>query len=129
MKIRIAVLTAACALFGLSASATGAPKRIVAETKLTIHRDIPLFHGLVKSTYHRCEADRKVVLYRKLSGPDHKLGVDHSNSNGAWHVQFNGPEIPGRKYYAKVRPKLVSSTGTGLSCAGDRSKTVTFVGE
>jgi hypothetical protein len=129
MKLRITIVAAACALFAMSAIATGSPKRVVANTKLTIHRDIPLFHGLVKSSVDLCQVDRKVTLYRKLSGPDNKLGVDHSNPHGAWHVPLTGPEVPGRTYYAKVRAKNVSSVGTGLSCAGDKSKTVTFIGE
>jgi hypothetical protein len=128
MKFRTTMVAAACALFAMSASATGNPK-VIANSKLTIHRDIPLFHGLVKSNYGRCRPDRKVTLYRKLSGQDKKLGVDHSNAHGAWHVPLTGPEIPGRSYYAKVRGKVVSSAGTGLSCSGTISKTVTFVGE
>jgi hypothetical protein len=129
MKFRITLVAAACALFAMSASATGSPKRVVAETKLTIHRDIPLFHGLVKSDFNQCIKNRKVSLYRKLAGQDKKLGSDRSNSTGHWNVPLTGPEIPGRSYYAKVRAKNVSSTGTGLSCAPDKSKTVTFIGE
>jgi hypothetical protein len=102
--------------------------RVVTESKVTISRFLPLYHGKVKSAYAECEANRKVILYRKKPGADQKIGKDRANGNGKWKVGISGDPPNGAKYYAKVRNYEASSTGTGLSCANDKSPTVTFVG-
>ena len=102
--------------------------RVVTESKVTISRFLPLYHGKVRSAYAECEAGRKVILYRKKPGQDQKIGKDNANDNGRWKVAISGSPPNGAKFYAKVRNVEVSSTGTGISCANDRSPTVTFVG-
>ena len=102
--------------------------RVVTESKVTISRFLPLYHGKVKSDYEECEAGRKVILYRKKPGQDQKIGKDFANHNGKWNVSISGDPPNGAKYYAKVRNFEASSTGTGISCANDKSPTVTFVG-
>jgi hypothetical protein len=121
------VALAACA--ALTMSLTGsASGRVVASSHVTIKTFLPLYHGKVKSDYPQCAHNRKVKLFRKQSGPDDKIGKDKTNSHGRWHVAFPGDPNNGDKFYAKVGVKNVSSVGTGLSCAGDKSPTVTFVG-
>ena len=125
-KLKVAALGVCAVLaLGIAGSASG---RVVASSHVTIKTFLPLYHGKVKSTYPQCAHNRKVKLYRKQSGADEKIGKDKTNSHGRWHVQFPGDPNNGDKFYAKAGVKNVSSSGTGLSCAGDKSPTVTFVG-
>jgi len=121
------VALGACAVLalGVAGSAGG---RVVASSHVTIKTFLPLYHGKVKSTYPQCAHNREVKLFRKRSGPDEKIGKDKTNSHGHWHVHFPGDPNNGDEFYAKAGVKNVSSSGTGLSCAGDKSPTVAFSG-
>jgi hypothetical protein len=125
---RQAALATIGALALLAATAPSGGARVVAETKLSISKFLPLYHGKVRSAFDECEAGRKVFLFRKQPGPNEKIGVDRANGQGKWKVQFPGDPENGDKFYAKARNVEISSKGTGLSCARDKSRTVTFVG-
>jgi hypothetical protein len=125
-KLKVVALGACGVLaLGVVGSASG---RVVASSHVTIKTFLPLYHGKVTSDYPQCAHNRKVKLFRKRSGADEKIGSDSTNSHGHWHVQFPGDPNNGDVFYAKVGVKNVSSSGTGLSCAPDKSNTVEFVG-
>jgi hypothetical protein len=109
----------------------------VADSELKISIAVPLYHGKVKATAHEeCEPGRRVTLYRKQPGGTYRrrggaerIGTDRTNREGRWKVEAPGDLAAGDRFFAKVRPKDVSDVGTGLSCTGDRSRTVLFAGE
>ena len=114
----------------LPSGASGDPSaRVVAETKVTISRFLPLYHGRVKSNFAECEDGRKVILYKVKPGDDKIVGKDHANDRGKWRIHAPSNLAPGDRFYAKVRNFDAGGTGTGLGCAHDKSPTVEFVGD
>jgi Ca2+-binding RTX toxin-like protein len=103
--------------------------RVIAETRVTISRFLPLYHGRVKSAFKDCERGRKVILYRKRPGKDQIIGKDRADIKGRWREPAPANLAPGDRFYAKVRNLEVNAKGTGLSCIRDKSRTVTFVGD
>ena len=79
------------------------------------------FFGEVESPRKRCKDDRKVTVYRRVAGPDVKVGSDESKHGPgdtySWTVKEETP-VFSDPYYAKAKPKG--------DCAGDRSKDFIF---
>jgi hypothetical protein len=126
MKRRLAAAVLALVAFGALAGSTSA--RVVTETEVTIKPFLPLYHGKVKSDFKQCVRHRKVILKRVQPGRDEKIGTDRAYRRVKWQVDAPVDLAPGDKFYALTRNVEVSSTGTGLSCAGDKSKVIEFVG-
>ena len=122
---RLAMLTfgvfSIIAIASMSALATQV-ERI--DSKVTISKKAPAFHGRVKSDKQPCVEQRKVELFKaRRHRPDKLLGKDHTNHQGRWEVDVN-PLRPGG-YYAKVTRRSEGTAGTIHICRPDRSK---FVG-
>lgn len=73
------------------------------DTKLTISRLVPLYHGEVKWVPRKCERGRRVVLFERRPGRDRKVG--------------------------RVRRKLNIVSADGYVCRAARSRTVAFAGD
>ena len=74
-----------------------------------------------------CEPDRRVRLYKKVPGPDVRVGRDRTSQLGKWKIEVPMDDLkPGQKYYATV---LSQKLGNGIYCAFDRSDVVTYAGE
>jgi hypothetical protein len=100
------------------------------DSKLTIGIAVPLYHGKVKSEAPKCLRGRRVTLLERRPGPDRKVGRDRTSRRGRWVVKVSLDELePQDRFYAKARRKLNIVSGEGYVCRGDRSKTVTFVGD
>jgi hypothetical protein len=99
-------------------------------SKLTISRALPLYHGKVRSQAAQCERGRRVVLYEKRAGSDRKVGSDRTSRSGKWKIRVPLAELePLDRFYAKARRKLNIVSGDGYECRADRSRTRTFVGD
>ena len=85
-------------------------------TKLTITTwEGGLFWGhVVSGDRKKCEAGRRVTLFKQRPGADRKLGSGRSGRDGSWGVR--APYEIGA-VYATVSPKV----GDGFVCGGDRS--------
>jgi hypothetical protein len=122
----VAVVLAACGL--LVGTAFGQVQKY--DSKATIGVALPLYHGKVKADVPRCVRNRRVRLFERAPGPDTKVGGDRTNRRGRWKVEVPVDELePQDRFYAKARRKLNIVSGEGYVCRGDRSKTVTFVGD
>ncbi|MGH2961601.1 MAG: hypothetical protein ACRDSN_10750 [Pseudonocardiaceae bacterium] len=100
------------------------------DSRATIGIAVPLYHGKVKADVDRCVRNRRVRLFERRPGPDGSVGGDRTNRRGRWKVEVPVEELePQDRFYAKVRRKLNIVSGEGYLCRGDRSKTVTFVGD
>jgi len=100
------------------------------DSRTTIGIAVPLYHGKVKADLPQCVRNRRVRLFEHTPGPDPKVGGDRTNGRGRWVVKVPVDELePQDRFYAKARRKLNIVSGEGYVCRGDRSKTVTFVGD
>jgi hypothetical protein len=116
-------------LFGIAASlaiacflAAGAASAAAPyQTKLTISRFLPTWHGKVLSSgdllhgVRSCERKRLVKVYKRREGKDRLIGTDTSNRAGRWAV---ADEPTKGIYYAKVTERR---PGDKPPCAGDQS--------
>jgi hypothetical protein len=100
------------------------------DSRTTIGIAVPLYHGKVKAEARKCVRNRRVVLFERRSGQDRKAGTDRTDRRGRWTVKVPVDELePQDRFYAKARRKINIVSGEGYVCRGDRSKTVTFVGD
>jgi len=126
---RMLAPTALIAALGLSAG-TALAEVEKFDSRTTIGIAVPLYHGKVKSEARQCVRNRRVVLFERREGPDAKVGSDRTNRRGKWKVKVPVADLePQDRFYAKARRKLNIVSGDGYVCRGDRSKTVTFVGD
>ena len=58
-----------------------------------------VFKGRVTSSNERCEAGRRVAVFRVRSGPDQRVGLDRADSVGRWRLVHNARA---GRYYAKA---------------------------
>jgi hypothetical protein len=73
------------------------------------------FSGVVKSKTSFCERGRDVSVKKKGGKV---VGSDTTNRAGKYNVRF--PEPKGKRYFAKVAPRVGGQT----SCQGAKSKTI-----
>jgi hypothetical protein len=114
-KTRTAV---ALALAAVAPAALAGPA-LAAKTssKVSIQKEEDGVSGFVLSAKESCHSGRKVVVYRKVAGPDKKAGSDTAQPNGdgsQWKVSLSRSG----KYYAVVKATS--------KCKGATSKTVSF---
>ena len=121
-------LLVSIALLALLVPAASAKAPTSFNSTITIGKALPLYHGKVRSrTQSNCEPDRRVRLYKKVSGPDVRVGRDRTDEAGKWKIKVpNGDLKPGQRYYATV---LAQKPGNQIYCQFDRSDTVTYTGE
>ncbi len=72
-----------------------------------------LFSGKIGSTKGGCIDGRKVILYRKKSGDEQKLGKDNTDGNGKFKIELSGGPPKDGKYYALVKQNKL---GNGSVC-------------
>jgi hypothetical protein len=75
--------------------------------------------GEVKSAKFDCYVTRRVSIWRKVSGPDEKLGVDDTDIKGNWVGK--GFSVGRGTYYAKIEQDRRGSSAAKIDCLGDRS--------
>ncbi len=97
---------AAVALIGAGTAVAGAP---VTDSKVTLKEDpnASEFRGKVTSEKRTCERKRTVYVYRKQEGEDKLIGIDVTDSNGKYVVDFNLVVI-NTAHYAIAKPKETS---------------------
>jgi hypothetical protein len=85
------------------------------------------FSGQVDAgKYEPCQARRKVVLYKVVSGgPDQAVGETSTSLKGSWSITPQGSAgILLSRFYAKVRKVSEGTAGTIYICQAARSKTI-----
>ena len=125
-RFAIVICVAAAGVMALGAQTAAAATY---NTKLTIKFDGGVFYGHVCSDSggarycgnagggEKCEAGRRVTLFKQRPGADRKLGKPrNSQRDGYWAV----PHLAENGVYATVSPKV----GDGFVCGGDRSRTM-----
>ena len=114
-RFAVVIGVAAVGLMALGAQTAAAATY---NTKLTIKFDGGVFYGHVDSGGgKKCEAGRRVTLFKQRPGADRKLGKPrNSQRDGYWGV----PHLAENGVYATVSPKA----GDGFVCGGDRSRTM-----
>jgi hypothetical protein len=109
---------AGAAFAGSSAGARGVDEY---ESKVTISKNPPAFHGQVLSDYHPCVNHRHVALFRKRPGDDVKLGGDQTGPAGRWKVELE--ILASGEYYARVRQRQqMAAAGSSFICEKDVSR-------
>jgi hypothetical protein len=118
---RAALLSIAAAM-AFAPAAAGAGK---AETTVTIDSVFLAsgqthWAGDIESTRKDCKDGRSVLIFRKRSGPDEKIGKTKSfkglSDNGYYWTYYEEGAAKQGKYYAKVKATD--------KCEGDRSTTL-----
>ena len=105
---------------GTSAGARGTDEY---DSKVTISKNPPAFHGQVLSDYHPCVNHRHVALFRKRPGADLKLGGDQTGPAGRWEVEVD--PLSSGEYYARVREReQMAAAGNSFICEKDTSRVI-----
>lgn len=112
--ITIAAGAALCVavIAGPAAATTGSTTHLTMEVKTA-----KAFQGKVTSTSGNCVSGRKVILFRKRSGGQKKLGSDKTSSSGSWKVKRT---VKNGNYFAKVTKVTVG----GVICAAAKTNTL-----
>ena len=82
-----------------------------AQTEIKITDEIDVA-GKVQSTVNQCKDERKVVLLKKRSGKDKKMGADTADGTGRF--SFGNPGLGPGRYYVKAK-RIRGSCAKGLS--------------
>ncbi len=100
VKAIIGSAFAAVALMGAGTAVAGNG----VDSKVTIKEVGDEFRGKVTSEKRTCERKRTVYVYRAEEGEDELIGIDVTDSNGKYSVDFNLIVI-NVKHYAIAKPK------------------------
>jgi hypothetical protein len=124
----------ACAVIGLAAVAlmvasgsAGATRAIAVPSKVSIKSSSLHFTGQVSTgAYEPCEQQRKVVLFKAISGgPDQAVGRAMTSNHGAWSITPQGSAgISLASFYATVKKSSQGTAGTIYVCNAGRSRVV-----
>ena len=95
-SILLTALVAALALALLPAASASAK---TFKTGVVVSLRVPAFHGSVTSKSSGCLGNRKVKLYRSLSGSTKQLGQATTNAKGKWKIPV---KLTSGAYFAKV---------------------------
>ena len=131
-RFAIVICVAAAGVMALGAQTAVAATY---NTKLTIKFDGGVFYGHVCSDSggarycgnagggEKCEAGRRVTLFKQRPGADRKLGADRGNWDGLWELLLPGGTLHrGDRVYARVKRRETDR----YTCRTDRSETVTW---
>jgi|GEM_PF-2381744 len=124
--IALAIGALAISLGGIAA-AQGATVKVPSAVTIAVKQNSLNFHGKVKtSSYQPCEQQRKVKLYKVISGgPDQVVGKDTTSNNGAWSITPQGSAgISLATFYAKTSKLSQGTAGTIYVCNAGSSKQV-----
>ena len=120
-----ALATAAVVVVAGNAAAT---RTIKVPSQVTIESHGLRFSGEVNTAaaYEPCEQQRKVVLFKVISGgPDQAVGQTTTNNHGKWTITPQGSAgISLAHFYAKAKQLSQGTAGTIYVCQAGRSKTV-----
>lgn len=123
-----ALLTAVASALWLAAGPAAATRTIQVPSQVSIHSNSLRFSGKVSvpAAYEPCREDRKVVLFKVISGgPDEAVGRDTTDGQGTWTILPEGSAgISLSRFYAKVKQRSEGAAGTIYVCRAARSKTV-----
>ena len=100
VKSVIGSAVAAIAFMGASPAMAGGGT----DSKVTLKEVGSEFRGKVTSEKRTCERKRTVYVYRAQEGDDKLIGIDVTDSNGKYAVDFNLVVI-NTKHYAIAFPK------------------------
>ncbi|MEX2107218.1 MAG: hypothetical protein WD810_10005 [Solirubrobacterales bacterium] len=121
----VAVAVTAVALVASPATAT---RTIKVPSQISIRSESLKFSGrvTVPKTYEPCAGQRKVILYKAVSGgPDQAVGETTTSLKGAWTITPQGSAgISLARFYAKVRKLSEGTAGTIYVCQAARSRTI-----
>lgn len=112
---------------GLLAGAAGATRTVKVPTTVSIASKNLRFTGKVTSpTYTPCAQQRKVVLYKVVSGgPDQAVGETGTDLKGKWNIIPQGSAgISLAHFYAKVHKEPEGTAGTIYVCQAAKSRVV-----
>jgi hypothetical protein len=123
------VVTAVAALaVALVAAPASATRTIKVPSQISIASKSLKFSGkvTVPKTYEPCAGQRKVTLYKVVSGgPAQPVGQATTNSKGNWTITPQGSAgISLARFYAKVKFLSQGTAGTIYVCQAARSKTI-----
>jgi hypothetical protein len=112
----------------LSAPPAAASRTVAIGSRITIKSTEMRFGGRVTSSNQACAEQRKVVLYKVVSGgPDQALGRARTDAGGRWSVTVSGfAGISLSRFYAKAKARTEGAAGTLYTCRAARSKTIGF---
>jgi hypothetical protein len=125
---RNALVVAALALTALTVTvgSAAATRTIKVPSRVSIESHGLNFTGEVNTAavYEPCEQQRKVLLYKVVSGgPDQVVGRDTTNNHGAWSIAPQGSAgISLARFYAKAKSLSQGTAGTIYLCQAGRSK-------
>jgi hypothetical protein len=121
----VALSAAALAVLGGTATAT---RTINVPSHISIESHSLHFSGEVSTAavYEPCEQQRKVLLYKVVSGgPDQVVGQDTTSNHGAWNITPQGSAgISLARFYAKVKMLSEGTAGTIYVCQAAKSRTI-----
>ncbi|MDQ2676986.1 MAG: hypothetical protein M3Y34_09270 [Actinomycetota bacterium] len=119
IKAVIGSAVAAIALTGAGPAVAGG----ATDSKVTLKEVGSEFRGKVTSEKRTCERKRTVYVYRAQDGDDKLIGIDVTDSNGKYAVDFN-LLVVNVKHYAIAFPK----EATKATCKQATSKALFPVG-
>lgn len=96
-----AAVVAIAVTASVGTATAGTPK---VDAKTTLKEVGSTFRGKVTSDMRTCERKRTVYVYRAQDGDDKLIGIDVTDSNGKYVVDFNLVVI-NTKHYAVAVPK------------------------
>jgi hypothetical protein len=121
------VASAVVALMAALVAPAGATRTIKIPSHISIASKSLKFSGKVTAgKYEPCTQQRKVVLYKVVSGgPDQAVGETSTSLKGNWSITPQGSAgISLARFYAKVRKVSEGTAGTIYVCKAARSKTI-----
>jgi len=127
---RKALIVAALATAALVAAvgSAAATRTIKVPSQVTIESHGLHFSGEVNTAaiYEPCEQQRKVVLFKVVSGgPDQVVGRDTTNNHGHWSITPQGSAgISLARFYARARRLSQGTAGTIYVCQAGKSRVV-----
>jgi hypothetical protein len=128
---KLAALGAALVIGALAVAIVAAPatatRTVRIPSKISIAKSKSFkFSGKVSAANEACEGQRKVVLYKVVSGgPDQAVGRTTTSGKGAWSITPQGwAGISLTSFYAKVKAESQGTAGTIYVCKAARSRTV-----
>ena len=74
------------------------------------------FDGEIQSPKRKCERDRRVVLFRKVSGPDEKVAKT-TGEDGSFVIEHEDPGSG--RYYVKVKRERLASVTCRKAATGN----------
>lgn len=121
--IALAIVPAA-----VCAAAESNSRGVAINSRISIKSSEMRFSGRVTSSNRACAEQRKVVLYKVVSGgPDQALGRARTDANGRWGVTVSGfAGISLSRFYAKAKARSEGAAGTIYTCFAARSRTIGF---